>query len=302
MSYELQEMILKSQTEEVTSARVPVLSEKRFAQLRRPDAIEHHGRWWRPADASKGLLYVPVNPLAIIKKEEASFPTIISLGYRATIEGIGPNASVHLHILRDLENFSPARMNKFTRRDLGRVARNPEIKITKLTRDNLMTFVDQAPEVNASSSAVQEYAPGSNQTCKSFEVGLEAAGFHYGELLIFAGLVNDRLAGYVTGMAIDNTAIAEMLVVSDEYKATNIGSRLMYALIQAAQRTEGIDQIYNWSVEPSKPGISQYKERMGFPAIAVPSTVVLRKGLQSVFKHGVRRVKPELYKKLYGDS
>lgn len=301
MRHDFAESLRSSQTEEVGLSKVPVVTEAQFSLLRRPDAVEYKGRFWRPADASKGLIFIPVNPLAVIKPEEAGFPVAASLGYRATVDGIEPNAVSYLHIMRDLESFSIDKIpNKYMRRDLRAVIRDPNVSVFRPTPENPGLLVEQGAQLHASSSAVQEYSPFGRHTRQAFEAGLETSGFNSGNLLILAGLVEGNLAGYVTGLAVDNTAIAEMLVVGDSYKSTNVGTRLMYAFIEACQRTEGIDQIYNWRVEPSKPGISQYKERLGFSATEVPATVVLRPGINSLFQFAVRKVRPEVYKRLYG--
>ena len=300
MRLDFAESLRVSQTEAVGFSTVPVVSEAQFSVLRRPDAVEYKGRFWRPADASKGLIYIPVNPLAVIKPEEAGFPVAASLGYRATVDGAESNAVSHVHVMRELDSFGIDKIpNKYMRRDLRAVIRDPKVRVYMPTPENPGLLIEQAAQLHASSSAVQEYSPFGRHTREAFEAGLDASGFNSGNLLILAGLVEGKLAGYVTGLAVGDTAIAEMLVVGDSYKSTNVGTRLMYAFIEACQRTEGVDQIYNWRVEPSKPGISQYKERLGFPATAVPATVVLRPGLDGVFK-AVRKFKPEIYKKLYG--
>jgi len=288
-----------SQSEEVTASTVPVLTELRYVQLRRPRAVLFKGRYWRRA--GYGLFDVPVNPLAVIEQNEASFPRTGSLGYRAIIKGTAPNAYQHVHVLMDLPNFKIGNLHKDARYHLRKSIKDPDIRVIKPSPVNPGILIEQGAELQAKSSAVREYYyPSGPFTREAFEAGLKHSGFYSGELLIFAGLVKGKLAAFIAGLAIDDTAIGETLVIGDLYRATDIGSRLVLTFTQACQRTVGVNQIYSSSVVPSRPGISAYKGRMGFPATAVPMTVKLRPGLELFFHSVVKKVSPGLYYKSYG--
>jgi GNAT superfamily N-acetyltransferase len=289
----------KSESEEVTASTVPVLTELRYVQLRSPKAVLFAGRYWR--QAGHGWMDVPVSPLAVIKQSQKTFPRAGSLGYRAIIQGTTPNAFQHVHVLLDLPNFSIGNLHKDARYHLRKSIKDADLWVTRPSPANPGILIEQGAQLQASSSAVREYYyPSGPFSRKATEAGLIEAGFYSGELLIFAGLVRGKLAAFISGLAVDDCAFGETLVIGDAYRATDIGSRLILAFIQACQRTDGVNRIFCSSVVPSKPGLSAYKGRMGFPAIAVPMTVTLRPGLASFFHSVVRKVNPGMYYQLYG--
>jgi len=293
--------VRRSESEEVTVSTVPVLTEYRYVQLRRPNAVLFKEHYWR--QASHRWIDVPVVPLTVIQQCQGSFPRMRSLGYRAIIQGATPNAFEHVHVLLDLPNFRIGKLHKDARYHLRKAMRDPALRVTKPSPANPGILIEQAAQLQAHSSAVHEfYYPAGPFTREAFEAGLKDSGFYSGELLIFAGLVEGKLAAFISGFAVDDCAIGETLVIGDSYRASDIGSRLVLAFIQACQRTEGVKQIYGSSVVPSKPGLTAYKARMGFPATAIPMTVILRPGLERFFNSVVRKIKPELYYKLYGKA
>ena len=117
-----------------------------------------------------------------------------------------------------------------------------------------------------------------------------------GRLTFLAGLVDGRLAGYLGGWAVDGTAYFQRLHIRTESLATQVGTALVFAFVEACGRGGDVREIVNGLHSPENEGLTAYKDGIGFPVRRYPARVWLVPGLLPV----LRRLRPHAAYRLTG--
>jgi hypothetical protein len=55
--------------------------------------------------------------------------------------------------------------------------------------------------------------------------------------IVLAGLVDDRIGGWIAGYAVDGTAYIEIVDLATEAQSTQIGTGLHFAFVEACRRS-----------------------------------------------------------------
>ena len=89
--------------------------------------------------------------------------------------------------------------------------------------------------------------------------------------LVLAGLAEGRLRGYLDGFAVDGTAYIDHLYVHSDALQTEVGTGLVFEFVQACRRSGLSTRDRVRSRCPVGPQPQQYKEKMGFPVVKIPT-------------------------------
>ena len=116
--------------------------------------------------------------------------------------------------------------------------------------------------------------------------------------LVLAGLAKGRLRGYLDGFAVDGTAYIDHLYVHSGALQTEVGTGLVFEFVQACRRSGLVREIVYGLDVPSDRSLKQYKEKMGFPVVKIPT----RQWLLQPAGAFIRWWRPEVYYRLTGDD
>lgn len=277
---------------DISEATVPVVSEAELAAhllSRGLRVVEHRGRFWRQQTPG---FYRPVHLLARLSRHEATRPRGAAWGFQACLDepdAARANAAIPTHLITDVVNFDEQALPK-TRRHTLRKARE-RAQLVELTGPALLR--EQGYEVLLSAHRRNGY--GTLPTPDEYRAALDRFG-EPAAGIVLAGLVDGRLAGYLTGHAVDGTAYATTGVVATWALKANVGTGLHYAFIEACRRAGGIREIVDGLHARENAGLCRTKEMNGAPVVRVPARMSMIPGAASV----IRRRHPDKYYRLSG--
>lgn len=280
------------QFREIGEARVPVVGEAEMAQMLRRDGkhvVVHKGHHW--SAAVRGF-YRPVNTLARLSREQATWPTARAWGFHACLtesDARHANATFPVHLVLDLDNFDEERLKSNRRYKLRKARR--QVQLVELIGPALLR--EQGYEVLVSARKRTGY--GRVPSRAEYLAALEGFG-EPARGIVLAGLIEGRLGGYVTGRAVDGTAYVGHLIVATEALSTDVGTALTYEFIHACHRSTGICELVHGLHAREDEGLSRYKEWLSLPVRRVPSRVKMLPGAGAF----IRRRNPHAYYRLTG--
>jgi Acetyltransferase (GNAT) domain len=272
-------------------AVVRSLSEPELATWRRgrgERVVERDGRHWR---MSRPGFWEPIHWLARLPAAEARRP-VPCLGFRAVLreEDAGAaNGSLSAHVLAPAADWGPHLLSKNRRYRLRKALRS--LELVELTGPALLE--EQGHEVIASS--LVRTGAGAVPSREAYVAGL-ARDDVGGRLTFLAGLADGRLAGYLGGWAVDGTAYFQRLHIRTEALASQVGTALVFAFVEACQRGGDVREVVNGLHSPEDEGLTVYKQRIGFPVRRYPARVWLVPGALPV----LRRLRPHAAYRLTG--
>jgi hypothetical protein len=268
------------------------LTEDAFAKwLRERGArlVSHRGRWWK---RSLRGFYEPVHWLARLTCDEATAPAVSRWGFRANLDDAfasSANGSIPLFWLPDLAGYDEHRLSSNRRNQLRRCRKR--VQIVELSDPDLLR--DQGYEVCASSLSRTAYRQVPPREAYLHDV---AADVHCGRRLVLAGLVDERLAGYVIGYAVDGIAYLDDVTISTEAMSSYMGIGLHFEFAQACRRSSGITMLVHGLHSREDAPLCTFKVGMGFAVRHVPTRVRINPLAGSV----IRRRYPDKYYRLTG--
>jgi Acetyltransferase (GNAT) domain len=272
-------------------AVVRSLSETELTAWRRDRGervVERKGRHWR---MSRPGFWEPVHWLARIPAAEARRPTPC-LGFRAVIrdeDSAAATGALSAHVLAPVGDWGPHRLSRNRRYRLGKASR--AVELVELTGPALLA--EQGHDVAVSS--LTRTGAAAVPSREAYVAGL--ARDDVGERLTFlAGLVDGRLAGYLGGWAVDGTAYFQRLHIRTEALATQVGTALVFAFVEACQRGGDVREVVNGLHSPEDETLTAYKERIGFPVRRFPARVWFVPGALPA----LRRLRPHVAYRLTG--
>jgi hypothetical protein len=272
-------------------AIVRSLSEEELAawRLARGErVVERHGRHWR---MSRPGFWEPLHWLARIPAEEAQRPGAC-LGFRATLrdeDATSANATLSAHVLAHVADWGPHLLSKNRRYRLRKATSS--VEVVELTSSGLLE--EQGHDVIVSSLA--RTGAGAAPSRQTYVSGL-ARDDVGGRLTFLAGLVDGRLTGYIGGWAVEGTAYFQRLHIRTEALASQVGTALVFAFVEACQRGGDVHEVVNGLHSPEDEGLTAYKERIGFPVRRFPARVWLVPGALPA----LRRLRPHAAYRLTG--
>jgi hypothetical protein len=253
--------------------------------------VLHRGRYWREMFTG---LFEPVHPMARLTAWEATRPSPRCWGYHAALtesSTAGANSSMPMHLLVDLEGFTIDSLSSNRRYDLRRSQRQ-------------VTVVQVVGAGPLESGGYEVFRSAQARTRNPYRTARSKGAF-LAELewyisrpsaVVLAGLVDDRIGGWVAGYAVDGTAYIEIVDLATEVLSTQMGTGLYFAFVEACRRSPGIREIANSPHIPEDAALTFFKRGIGFPVVHVPS----KAWLLPVANTLVRWRKPLLHYRLTG--
>jgi hypothetical protein len=296
-----QDLISGSQTGSASGAQLKLLSERQFAQLSEGRGVAVHefeGRFWRNSDQFGQFFLVPIHWMAELTAEQARFPRPSALGFKARVtDSSQNNGFFNLYLIEDPQTYG-----------FSSVSSNFRWKIRKACREGVQIDV-ATPELleehgyEVTREALEKSGYRRPPSREDYVRRLENDTFMGGNRLVLAGLVpvegnGQRLGAIATGSAIEGTAYGDDIYVAPWARKSSVGLRIVYAFIEACQRTRGIERIVLGRVT-SDEALDAFKVSMGVPRRDVPAKVAFRKGVGGAVKI-LAAARPQLRERLYG--
>ena len=256
----------------------------------RPTVL-HRGRYWRETFTG---LFEPIHPMARLTGWEATRPSPRCWGYRAALAESSTaeaNASMPMHLLVDLEGFSIDSLSSNRRYHLRRSLRQ-------------VTYVQITGAGPLETGGYEVFRSAQDRTRNPYRTARSKAEFlaemewytSRPSAIVLAGLVNDRIGGWIAGYAVDGTAYAEIVDLGTDTLSTQMGTGLHFAFVEACRRSPGIREIAHSAHIPEDQALVVFKQGIGFPVVNVPSKVWLLPVADTL----VRWRKPMLHYRLTG--
>ncbi|BAY90303.1 MULTISPECIES: hypothetical protein [unclassified Tolypothrix] len=236
----------------------------------------HQGHYWKQ---TKFGFYEPINLLARLTVKQATCPKKIHLGFRASLceaDAAAANGSIPIHLLSDVEGYNLQSLSANRRNHLKRC--HKRAKILQLLSPELLE--EQGYEVFYSATI----RFGGKVIPKKVYLSQLAKHIPSEQRYVFAGLINDKLGGYMTTYVVDGTAYIERALLATEALSAYIGTGLVFEFVQACRRSGKIREIVYGYHTPTDPALSTFKEGMGFPVRQIPAKVAVNPLIDPIFR------------------
>ena len=279
-------------TRAANEAALRVLTEDELAAWRRTKGkrlVQRRGRWWEEV---KPGFYQAIHWMARQRQHEIAQPAAFCWGFRTTLhdDDVGAaNGWLPAHVLSDPGCYDLDALPSKLRNKLKKCWRINEI--VEVTQPALLR--DQGYEVRCSvNQRLGIWKPPSKE---DYVAGLdEYVGNPY--RLVLAGIANGRLGGYLDAFAVDGTAYIDHLYLHSSAFPTEVGTGLVFELVQACRRSGLVREVVYGLDVPSDQDLKQYKVKMGFPVQKIPARFWLFEPAR-IF---IRWWSPEVYYRLTG--
>lgn len=286
--------MIEKQVRDVSEAVLIPMTEEEMANWCRKHGqhvVCHHGRYWKQIRPG---FYQPIHWLARLSVEQATRPVQFCWGFRAALcedEAAAANGSMPVHLLSNVEGYDLQSLPSKRRNHLQKCRRL--VKIVELTGPALLQ--EQGYEVVLSKTTRTGY---SKAPSKEAYLASLADYVTPGSRLVIAGLIGDKLGGYLDGYAINGTAYIHSSYIATEALATQIGSGLVFEFMQVCRRCGGIYEVVRGQHSPEDPALCVFKEGMGFPVKHIPTKV----SMNPIIGKFIRWRRPYVYYRLTGDN
>jgi ribosomal protein S18 acetylase RimI-like enzyme len=231
--------------------------------------VRAHGRYWQRTGPG---LYQSIHWLARHAASESKRPLPVCIGYRAALrddDAASANGTLPIHVISDVENYDIEQLSARVRRELRQFERN-DVRIVWVNHPEVLC--EQGYDVMLSwIGRTRHRAP------HSTERYLRDARKHVDDQtwLVLAGLRGDRLLGYTTSWMVDGAAYIWDAHVSTEALSLHLGTALWFETAQVYRRSGLAREICAGLAMPERPGLTSYKNRLGFELVRIPTRVWL---------------------------
>jgi hypothetical protein len=247
------------------------MSEEEAADWYRKQGMQilyHQGRYWKQ---TRFGFYEPIHLLARLTAEQATCPRRINLGFRASLceaDAAVANGSIPIHLLSDVEGYDLKSLSSKRRNKLKGCYNRA--KIVQLLSPALLQ--EQGYEVYY--SAVTRFGGSKVISQKLYLSHLENY-IPSKQRYIFAGLINDKLGGYIITYVVHETAYIEKVLLATEALSSNIGTGLIFEFVQACRGSGKVREIVYGYHAPDDSALGYFKKEMGFPVRHIPAKVAV---------------------------
>lgn len=268
------------------------MTEEQFAiwkKQERAPVIFYRDRYWE--ELRKGF-YQPIHLLARLSVEQAKRPTQWCWGYRAALcenDSATVNGSVAVHLLSDIKDYDIQTLFRKRRTHLRKCLKL--VNIVQLTGPHIL----QKQGYEVVRAALQRTKHASPPSRQEYLAGLTAYTTNK-HRLVLAGMIDNRLGGYVDGWAIDGTAYINNVYIATKALPTSIGTGLIFEFVQACRRSGTINEVVYGQHSRENPALCQFKEAMSFPVKHIPARVKIA----PIIKEYLRWHRPHQYYRLTG--
>jgi hypothetical protein len=278
---------------DIAAARFSPASEKQYAEWlmkHGSSLVRHRGHYW--SRMVRGF-YQPINVMARLKPGEISRPTLTCWGYRASLcEDAAhlANSGVPLNLLSALDTYTLEKLPPKRRTDFRKCEK--QVSIVQLTGPRVL----QEQAFGVDQSAFQRTGYGDVPEPHHYQAAMSKLFPDHPFQLVIAGLIGEKLGGYLIAYAIDDVAVIDKVSIATEFLSTAIGTGLIFQFVQVCRRSPEIRHIIYGLHSPEDSSLVAFKEGMGFRTVTVPSHVWMVPGMRSL----IRRKRPYAYYRLTG--
>ena len=268
------------------------LSEEEMAHWlsRRGGRVVHHkGRYWL---AKPPGFFHAIHPLARMSAEEATRPDRLCWGFRTTLceaDAHLANSTLPVHILGDVAGYDLQKLSPRRRNQIRNCFK--DVEIVAIETPDLLLEQGYGVAISAQSRTGYGRVPDPKRYKRDIERFFSApCGF------ILGGLIDGRLAGYLTSYAVGSTAYVDEVTLATEYLGTNISSGLFFAWMQVCKSSGRIRQVVHGLHTPENAGLCRYKDSLGLSVVHLPAFAWFMPPTGRM----VKRIRPYAYYRLKG--
>lgn len=278
--------------EEIAQPSLVVMTEQELATWlaeRGMNVVCHNGRYWR--ETYPGF-FAACHPLARMSEGEATRPTPFCWGFRSSLRDADAgtaNGSVPLHLLTDIANYTWQTRSPRCRNKLRNLRK--QVDIVALHKPDLL--LDQGYNILYSAHARNSY--GKVPKRSDYQKNIERY-YASGRGLVLGGLVDGKLAGYLTSYAIGTTAYVDELFLDSRYLNTNISLGLFFDWMQICRRTVAIREVVHGLHAREAVGLCRHKIDLGLQVVHIPARIWFAPFADAV----VKKLRPHVYYRLTG--
>lgn len=273
-------------------AVVKAVSERELAQWRLEHGgkvVKSGGRYW---EAMPWGFYHGLHWMARMEASQARPPSALAWGFRTTLrdeDSAMANGTMPVHLLTDVGNYDIYSLKPRFRTKLRKSEK--ETEVVELLEPELLK--QQGYEICLSAQERTGY--GRKPSRSEFERTVDNY-FSLEGKVVLGGMVDGKLGAYVFAYAVGGTAYIDTVNVHSRALRSNVGTPMMFRLVQACQRPGNITEIVYGQDTPEDPNLTRYKLAMGFPVVQVPARVWLAPVLRTI----IRMRRPHVYYRLTG--
>jgi hypothetical protein len=279
---------------DVSEAVVISMTEAEMANWCRKDGthvVYQHGCYWKETRIG---FYQPVHLMARLHIEQAKRPVKLCWGFQAALcedDAKANNGSMPVHLLSDVAGYDLQSLSSNRRHNVRRYRKRA--KIVQVISPELLQ--EQGYEVVL--SALKRTANPYEKTPSKAEylAGLADWSAPHNQFVL-AGLIDDKLGGYITGYAVGGTAYTVRLYIATEALSTYIGTGLIFEFVQACRRASKIHEVCYGLHLPEDPALGVFKESMGFPLTHIPTKI----SMNPIIGKFIAWYRPYIYYRLTG--
>ena len=271
------------------------LKEKDLAGWRRNEGvrvIEQAGRYWEVLH--KGFAF-SIHWLARMTAAEARWPSPFCWGYRTTLADAASaraNGFMPIHLSQNVAGYDLQFLPSKRRNQLRACHR--QVEIVEVLDPAFLC--ENAFEVSTSASKRTGFFEYGRTLTREQFARRVTREVHPGHSIVLAGLIDGKLGGYVSAFAVDGSAYVNRVILATEALRTNIGTGLIFELMQACRRTGTIREVVYGLHSREDAALCKFKEEMGFPVMKIPARVGMLPFLQGL----IHRRRPNVYYRLFG--
>ena len=269
------------------------MTEAEMAERRRFEGFRtvcYKNRFWESVHHG---FYVPIHTMARLEERELGRPSFFCWGLRATLRdgGAAANGVLPMHLLTDAAGYTMESLPAKRRSDLRKCLRL--VKIVRLTGPAVL--MDEGFRIVSSAKRRTKYDYGRYFSEDRF--GEYAKYFTTDpKHVVLAGLVEEKLAGFLIGYAVGKTAYIKALPLDSAYLPTAISTGLVYEFAQVCRRSGIIEEVSYGQETPEDSSLGYFKEGLGFPVVKIPT----RFWFPKLILNYIRRKAPEKFYRLTG--
>jgi hypothetical protein len=240
--------------------------------------VLHRGRFWKRTQPG---FYEPVHWMARLSADEASAPSRLHWGFRATLDpahGSSANASFALHLLSDVEGYTLDRFRSNRRYQIRKAQRGARYHVLNEVRllheQGYAVYRSSRQRIGSSVLSEADYH-------RRLDDLLLGPGLRH---TVVVGLVHGRLAAYLAAYAVAGTAYLESIHLATEFMNTGVGNGLIYEFVQSCRASGVIRQVVYGPHVPGAEALTVFKVSMGFPICRIPSRIWLAPFMRAVVR------------------
>ncbi len=268
------------------------LSETQLAQwLREQGAsvLEHRGRYWK---AFPNGFYRSLHWMSRMRTKEAERPSPLCWGFRTALaagDSGAANSSIPVNLLTDLAGYDLSCLSPRRRTKIRSCLK--KVRMVEVLRPDLILKQGYAVYL----SAQERHGYGRRLSPQRFRQHVMQY-FNPRRGMIFAGLIGERLGGFIETDAVEGTAYIKGVHIASEALSSNLGTGLLYELLQVFAQSGNIREVVHGLHTSENASLSEFKSGMGFSVVYVPSRV----WFAPMMGQAIRWLRPHAYYRLTG--